>query len=475
LEGLEFFVGNWFAHQHRDAFWKHGSVDENYSAIQCPVYIVGGWVDPYNNAVARLLTGLKVPRKALIGPWGHGHLHAQSFPLHGRPGPGIDWLSESLRWWDYWLKGIDTGIMREPLLRVWMPDESAFQHMENVPGRWVAEDVWPSPRIRLSRFYLNDRGLEVQPRPETVQTLSPHQTVGVTAPVYFAYSPMDFPADQRIDDARSLTFDSAPLDTAMEILGTAIAHLDLSVDEPVAFLIARLDELTVDGVSRRVTYQVLNLCHREGHESPTPLEPGRRYRVRLPFRDIAHAFKRGSRVRVSISSTSWPMIWPSPRAVNLKLYTGGSMLELPVRPPRAEDATLHPFGPAVAIPNSGSIDLVHQKPEYRTYEWNVATGTLTIRAIQDPSRSRLIATGTEMSGSHRLVQEIRDDDPTSARLEHSEMLGLYRPGWDVRVETMLSLSVTEHAFMLTGQVKAFDHGNLFFSRKWEPQITRNLV
>jgi uncharacterized protein len=88
----------------------------DYEAIQCAVYAVGGWTDGYKNAIPRLLERLKVPRKGLIGPWAHAYPH---FAL---PGPQIGFLQEILRWWDHWLKGVDTGVMDEPILRAWMTE-----------------------------------------------------------------------------------------------------------------------------------------------------------------------------------------------------------------------------------------------------------------------------------------------------------------------------------------------------------------
>ena len=81
LQSMPLFFEPWLRHQRRDAYWKHGSVCEDYEAIQCPVYAVGGWTDGYKNAIPRLLERLTVPRKGLIGPWAHGYPH---FAL---PGP----------------------------------------------------------------------------------------------------------------------------------------------------------------------------------------------------------------------------------------------------------------------------------------------------------------------------------------------------------------------------------------------------
>ena len=132
------YVEAWLTHQRRDAYWQHGSVCEDFSAIECPVYAIGGWVDGYSNAIPRLLEGLPGTSKGLIGPWGHG------FPHDALPGPQIGFLQECLRWWDRWLKGEENGIEHEPALCVWMQDAAQPDAQpEERPGRWVTEPSWP--------------------------------------------------------------------------------------------------------------------------------------------------------------------------------------------------------------------------------------------------------------------------------------------------------------------------------------------
>ena len=108
LEKTPLLVRQWLNHPHRDDYWKHGSIREDFSKVQCAVYAVGGWADPYSNAIPRMLSGLTCPRKALIGPWAH------EYPQRALPGPQIGFVQECLRWWDYWLKNIENGIMEEP-------------------------------------------------------------------------------------------------------------------------------------------------------------------------------------------------------------------------------------------------------------------------------------------------------------------------------------------------------------------------
>jgi len=100
---------------------RHGSVCEDFSRIKCPVYApVGGWAETaMSTAVFRLLHGLDVPRKGLIG------LDAQTDPHTAKPGPAIGFPQECVRWWDYWLKGFDNGIMAEPMLRAWIQESAA--------------------------------------------------------------------------------------------------------------------------------------------------------------------------------------------------------------------------------------------------------------------------------------------------------------------------------------------------------------
>ncbi len=69
------FITEWLTHQRRDDYWKHGSICEDYGAIECPVYMVGGWADGYTNAIPRTLAGLPGIRKGLIGPWPHSWPH----------------------------------------------------------------------------------------------------------------------------------------------------------------------------------------------------------------------------------------------------------------------------------------------------------------------------------------------------------------------------------------------------------------
>ena len=327
LEETPPFITEWLTHQHRDDYWKHGSIGEDYGAIECPVYMVGGWADGYTNAIPRTLEGLPGVRKGLIGPWPHAWPHVAT------QGPRIDFLGEALRWWDRWLKGTPNGIEHEPMLHAWMqePASAGELHLDR-PGRWVSEPAWPAPSVSAQRFSLaGDGSLSALPSDDEELRHTGAQHHGLLAGVWCPYGQKtDFPLDQGEEDALCLTFDTAPLHERMELLGHPRLRLTLSVDRPLAFVIARLCRLAPDGSSTSLSRGALDLSHRDSHERPEPLEPGTRYEVDIELDALGQAVAAGDRLRLAISTTYWPWLWPSPEEVELSLVAGaGSWIDLP--------------------------------------------------------------------------------------------------------------------------------------------------
>ena len=339
LEQTPLMVQEWISHQHRDAYWKHGSICEDYSAVQCAVYAVGGWADPYSNAIPRMLSGLTCPRKALIGPWAH------EYPQRALPGPQIGFAQECLRWWDYWLKNIENGIMEEPQLRAWMPDSiSPSTHYEDRPGRWVAEEKWPPKNNESQTWYLNRNGLNQNVDTDKPMHFPTSQTVGLNAGVWFPMGAAgEFPGDQRSADSGSLCFTSEAFYEGMEILGNPEATVMLSADQTEGLLAARLCDIAPDGSSLLVSWGLLNLTHRNGHEKPE-LGSRRKFTAKIQLNACAHALKSGHRWRLSLSSAYFPHAWPSSKLTKLKIFPGiDTYLNLPFRKIPQEDTQLADF------------------------------------------------------------------------------------------------------------------------------------
>ncbi len=470
VKNLPFFPALWLAHQRRDAYWRHGSVCEDFSAIACPVFAVGGWADAYTNAVPRLLEGLTVPRLGLIGPW--AHVYAQD----GAPGPAIGFLQEALRWWDHWLKDEDRGIMAEPMLRAFIEDWSPPGHRDPAPGRFVGEDRWPSSRIERRPFHLNLHGLADAP--------AARQEVAIRSPCWTGLAAGEWmgtgvagqeAADQRLDDGFSRVFDSEPLGERIEILGAPELEIQLASDKPVAQLCLRLCDVAPDGSSRRVSYGVLNLTHRDSHAEPSELVPGAFCGIRVKLNACGYAFDKGHVVRLALSSAYWPLIWPAPEAATLTLRLPGRLL-LPVRPPNAGDERIR-FEP----PLRGSrapVTKVADGQMSRTATLDFAGG---IASYSTRSKGGLFGEGAvrfdeiDMMLSHDLAREltIAAADPSSARYHLDQSYELGREGWRILVETRTSMHASATDFILRGNLRAFENGALAASRGWEVTIPRD--
>jgi putative CocE/NonD family hydrolase len=444
LNNLPLFLETWVRHQRRDAYWKHGSVCEDYAAIQCPVLAVGGWTDGYTNAIPRLLEHLTVPRKGLIGPWAHAYPH---FAL---PGPQIGFLQEALRWWDRWLKDIDTGVIDEPMLRAWMTESAkpAPYHQE-LPGRWIAAPSWPPPGMLVHRLALTDEGLRADDAPLTPRTVCSPQTVGKHGGSWCPFGrAADQAGDQQEDDACSLVFETAPLDARIEILGAPVVTLCVAADRPVANLAVRLCDVHPDGMSLRVSYGIRNLAHRDGDEARAPLEPGHRYRVRIQLNDAGSVFPAGHRIRLAISTTYWPMVWPAPENATVTVF-GGS-LELPVRVPSDADALLPPLqGPETASPEP-------------------------VTAVR-PGVVRIDRIGLELGTEGSFRSNIEEDDPLSAVAEMRQTQTISRDAWRVRIETQMHLSCTRDAFLLRATMQAWEGDLEMCRREWDASVPRDLI
>ncbi|MCW8327647.1 CocE/NonD family hydrolase [Photobacterium sp. SDRW27] len=469
LQGSGLWLDTWLRHQHRDAYWQHGSICEDFSKVQTPVMAVSGWADGYSNAVFRLLSNLTGPRLGLIGPWSH------KYPHIGIPGPAIGFLQECLRWWDKWLKGIETDIMQEPMLRTWMLDSmppSTFYHQRY--GRWVSEPSWPSENIgtqvfKLDKYCLADVKAEVEEQQLCLQ--SPLSN-GLFAGKWCSYSATpDLPHDQREEEGGALVFTTEPIDSSIEILGAPVVELELSADKPVAMVAVRLSDVHPDNKSTRVTYGLLNLTHRDSHEKPTPLEPGKRYRVRVQLNDVAQSFPKGHRIRIAISSSYFPLAWPSCESAKLNIFTGSSQLILPIRAPRTESIS---FPPVEASASSAKQQLQEGHHNWRVIR-ELDKDLSTLEVINDAGVYRLEDINMVVKRQSREWYSYQCDDFTSPKGKTLWRWGFKRGDWSVESVTRTLLHCDESYFYLDAELDAYEGEKRVYSQNWNLRIKRNLV
>ena len=474
LDGSGLWLDKWLRHQRRDEYWKHGSVCEDYSAIECPVYAVSGWADGYCNAVFRLLKGLEAPCKGLVGPWAH------KYPHLGEPGPAIGFLQEALRWWDWCLKGVDTGIIDEPRIRVWMQDSVPPSTRYKVrPGRWITEPDWPSPNIQPTVMRFNQsHGLVPEDREvgERRYSIRSPMFVGLYAGKWCSYNaPPDLPHDQRDEDGGALWFQTRRLEEPIEIFGQPTVTVDIESDKPVAMLAARLIDVAEDDSATRISYGLLNLTHRDSDENPEPLEPGKCYRVTVNLKHIAQRFPAGHRIRLSLSTVYWPVAWPAPEPARLTVITGSSHLTLPAREPRPdEEAALRPFEEPEAGP-----PLKHTLLQPRQEEWTVirdlANDRNTLQVMHDEGRYRIDDIELEIAAKVTERYSYVDADYNSLTGWCEWVRSFHRGDWRVHTVTRTLMTANADHFRVRAMLDAFEGDSRIFSKTWDTEIPRDLV
>jgi putative CocE/NonD family hydrolase len=470
LNHQPFLAATWLQHQHRDAYWQHGSICEDWSAITCPVYLIGGWADGYSNTIPRMLANLQCPRKGLVGPWAH------QYPHFAKPGPQIGFLQEALRWWNKWLKGIETGIMDEPMYRVWMQESVSPQPFyEYRPGRWVSEKKWPSQFIQNEDLFLNGDGkLTSSPTLEGIIQGCSSQSVGESAGAWCGYGlGPEKPLDQRVDDVRSICFDTEPLVERLEILGAPIVELNISVDRPIAFVAVRLNEVSPNGSSTRISYGILNLAHSQNHEKITPVVPGERLSVSVKLNDIAHAFTIGNKLRIAISTTYWPLVWPSPCVVTLNVFTDNSKLILPVRAPRDEDNMLPAFEKAEGGPPL-AVTYLRSATGSRRMERNLDDGTVSYYVEEDMGQVIFDDSNLNVDWITKENYQINEQDPLSATLYIHTTISLSRDDWQTRTEIQSRMQANKTHYLISANLYAYEGDSLIFSREWQESIPRDV-
>jgi len=319
-------------HQHDGSFWR--SPMRPQSEIKVPCFLIGGFADGYRDSIPHMLENVKAPVRALIGPWNH------SFPNNADFGPRVEWRDQAVRWWDYWLKGRDTGVLNDPKLivfmRHWHPPDP---NLEEVPGEWRVERGWPPREQKNTALYLqpNHTLAGSAPEPE-VHQLKYVPSIGVEAGFWWG----ELLADQRPVDAFSLVYDSAPLKEEVAILGWPHAMLQASAPVPLADWFARLSDLAPDGSVTQVTGAGINGALRDSTSDPHDLEPGKIYPLDIEMHLTSWVFPKGHRIRLSVSNAQWPMVWPTPYAMTTSLGLGGesgSRLILPTVPEKSSGLT----------------------------------------------------------------------------------------------------------------------------------------
>ena len=465
LENLEFFAINWFEHQTRDDYWKHGSVCENFDDINIPVMIVSGWNDLYVNALTTLMDNLKGRCHAVCGPWAH------HFPHLGTPGPSYDYLGASLAWWREWLSEDSTEPGKEKTHLTFIKESSKPNPFDiRVKGRWINDQTWPPPSRSMSHLYLTDEGLtDKNVGAPLVQIHSPVET-GVMAGEWIPHcSGAEITGCQRSTDANSTCFDSQVLDQSIDIFGCPELTISLKSNSPTGHLIARLCDVSPDGSSELVSIGTLNLTHRSGNQNPIPMPVGKIQSMELKLDYTGHRFLPGQKIRIALSTAYWPFIWPASDNPILILANKPACLSLPTRT-NQKVAPVH-VNPPVAPPASAIATkrTPHSKREVK-YNLHQDKTTLTIEDDLGEiiyEKHDLVTSATKYES-----YEICTDDPLSSKAHLVWKFEYGRGKWAVRTITETQMTCDKDHYFLKATVRAYEHEKKVFERTFSKKIAR---
>jgi uncharacterized protein len=278
------------------------------------------------------------------------------------------------------------------------------------------------------------------------------------------------PGDQTPDDAMSVCFDTVPLEADLSLFGAARLTVRLICDKPSAFLVARLCDVAPDGSSVRICHGMLNLAHRDSMEHPASVPVGTAFEVTVTLDQTAYRLAAGHRLRVALSTTYWPFLWPTGDAATLSLARG--RLDLPVHagvagdewtPPDAECAP--PWRRSVLRPPKAA----------RRIERDLISGEVTLVVLDD--------TGLVENADHGLITgesmaerwTIHPDDPLSASSFFEFNQSLARGDWAVRTQGWARMTANADRLIMTAYLEAWHGDERVFSREWAQDIPREHV
>jgi len=319
------YYQDWLAHPDDDDYWRAWNIEARHGEVTVPALNVGGWYDIFLGGTLRNYLGMRArggspaarQSRLIVGPW----VHSTLFPnVSGEvdfgvlsQGVALDLEGIMLRWFDHWLRDIDTGLLAEPPVKRFVMGEN----------RWQDEADWPPPAMRPVAYYLHSGG--------RANSLAGDGRLGVDPPReeppdHYLYDPRDpvptrggglccWPAavppgayDQRPVEARPdvLLYSTPPLAEAIELAGPVTVRLWAASSAPDTDFTAKLVDVAPDGYARNLTDGIIRARYRAGTRVATPIEPGRVYEYAIDLWATSNVFPAGHRVRLEVSSSNFP-------------------------------------------------------------------------------------------------------------------------------------------------------------------------
>jgi putative CocE/NonD family hydrolase len=482
LEATPVWLFEWTRQQRDGPYWRRGSLAPDYGRIEAAVLQLGGWMDEYVDAALRIQARCTNASgvRTIVGPWVHG------LPHHAYPAPNIDWLNETVRWFDHWLKGLDNGVESEPPLTWFHRDPTPPERFPtNLNGEWRAAAAWPAREVATVLHVAAGGGpgrrTLVRDGPtvgDGIDTFVHRPTAGARGGSLCwgaGHRPNGLASDLRLEDDAGPSYTTTPLEEPVDVLGVPVAVLHVTSSQPVAHVVVRLADVTPEGPIEQVSEGILNLTHRDSHAEPDPMESGRRYEVRVPMRAAGYRFPAGHRIQLTVASAHWPVIWPSVGAGELSIHFGAgtpSRLELPLAPTGQDLAPTPAF--RTDPPELVTIGTDSSEPAQWESVDDEASGTVTIRThegetsvLPDGASTLYVGETLEMAAS--------DGDPGGGRFENACEYRLDREGRRIRVIADGTTLASAETYDMRVGIRVELDGEPFFERDLHEVVARDLT
>ena len=311
----------WMTHPHYDDYWRDEDCSLHFDKMNVPCFTIGSWYDFMNQGSIASFQGRQKlgaensrgKQQLIIGPWLHGRLNKGSRVGDVVYTENAAWPEHDhmIRWFDYWLKGKDTGVDKEPAVRYYVMGATGE---ENAPGNvWRTADDFP-PSAKMTPMFLATDG--------QLSAAAPTADVGSTSYLSDPLHPMEIPGtgfpgatDNRSFEAQAevRTFTTELLDAPVEWTGRIRAELYLSSTAPDTDVLVRVSDVYPDGRSILIVDYPQRVRYREGFDHEVLMTPGDVVKVSFDVGWISQIFNKGHRVRVTVASTGAPLYEPNPQ------------------------------------------------------------------------------------------------------------------------------------------------------------------
>jgi uncharacterized protein len=317
------YLTDYLRHPEDGPYWWAINVERQHAHINTPMYHVTSWYDIFLRGGLAHFCGLRqhamtvearTQQKILIGPWAHRFPYTSptsqgTGDIDFGPNAGIALHETQLRWFDYYLKGINTGILEEAPVKI-------FVMGENV---WRDEQEWPLARTHYTPYYLHSQGQAnslrgdgrldpVVPDEEPADRFiyDPHDPVP-TCGGNTLIIPMGV-QDQRQVETRQdvLVYTSAPLTTPLEVTGPLVVTLFAASSAPDTDFTAKLVDVRPDGYAQNLADGIVRARYRTSRMIPTLLTPGQVHELTIDLWATSHVFLPGHSLRLEIASSNFP-------------------------------------------------------------------------------------------------------------------------------------------------------------------------